>query len=136
MSNYPVGFDPETHRNKPICGVLTIAIAAGVSYDKAHELCRQNMPSHRARFRGATYDTQRDAALKQAGIKFTVLKPNISVMKFCDWFAKDGKTYLLQVRGHVMTLKNGFLIDQHICKPWQQYHHPRIKVKRVVRIDQ
>lgn len=135
---YPEGFDQSVMQHKPICGVLAVALAAGVSYEVAHAACKRNMPKSRKRFRGATYNSQRDKALEQFGLRFTVFKTDFvgyTVKEFCQLVEGHNKIYLVEIRGHVMTLKDGFLIDQHICKPWQLYHHPRIKVKRIVRID-
>lgn len=136
---YPEGFDQSTMHNKPICGILAVAIAAGVKYDVAFAACKRNMPAHRQRMRGSTYDSQRDKALSQLAVKFTVYDKDkvrhYSVLDFCANNADNGVVYLLEIRGHVVTLKNGFIIDQHACVPWQQYKHPRIKLKRVVQID-
>ena len=136
---YPAGFDSATMRNKPICGVLAVAIAAGVSFDVAFAACKRNMPAHRQRMRGSTYQPQRDQALKELGVKFHIFGKleveHLSVMEFCRKAEGNGLTYLLEIRGHIMTLKDGRLIDQHINKPWREYHHRQIKLKRVVRID-
>lgn len=136
--NYPDGFDQSVMQNKPICGVLAVALAAGVAYDVAHSACKRHMPSHAKRFRGGTYSGQREKALRDLGICFTNFNlDNTTVLEFCAERASfnDSRIYLIQIRAHVITFKNGFLIDQSICKPWQMYHHPRIKIKSVTRID-
>lgn len=135
---YPEGFDATVMRNKPICGVLAVAICAGVSYPVAFAACKRNMPAHRQRMRGSTHPSQREAALRELAVKFTDLTRHyrdFSVMSFCAGFADDDNTYMLKVRKHVLTLKGGFLIDQQRCIPWQNYTHPRIKLKGVLRID-
>ncbi len=136
---YPAGFDPSRDSNRPLCGVLAVAIAAQVSLPVAWEACKRNMPSHRQRMRGSTHSSQRDAALSQLAVKFYVFGKkqveHLSVIEFARKAEGNGLVYILEIRGHAMTLKNGFIIDQHRCVPWQQYHHPRVKLKRVVRID-
>lgn len=136
---YPEGFDATQDKNRPICGVLAVAIAAGVSFDVAFAACKRNMPKHRQRMRGSTYKEQRDAALKELGVKFNArFRCNdihtFSVLQFCEMHANDGFVYLLEVRGHVMTFRDGCIIDQGKYIPWQSYAKPRIKLKRVVKI--
>lgn len=132
----PAGFDPEYHKNKPICGVLAVAICANVSYDVAHARCKDNQPSHCKRFRGTTYFTQRKAALSQLWVRFTELDyKHLSVMEFCMFKEGDNFTYMLDIRGHCITFKDGLLIDQHGIVPWRKYKHPRIKIRRCLRIE-
>ena len=140
MIDYPAGFDATRDKQRPICGVLAVALAADVSFDVAFAACKRNMMSFQKRMRGATYAPQRDEALRELAVKFD---PNwrcndihtFSVMQFCEMHADDGKTYLLEIRGHILTLKGGRIIDQHINKPWREYHHPRVKLHRAVRIE-
>lgn len=134
---YPDGFVRERDRKRPICGVLAVAIAAKVSFDVAFEACKRNMPKHRQRMRGSTYKEQRDAALRELAVKFTVINTEQSVRDFCQVRQDDGYVYILEVRGHVLTLRDGAIIDQSRYCIWQDYarQHPRMKLKRAVRID-
>lgn len=136
--DYPSGFDFGRDNNRPICGVLAVALVAGVSLDVAFAACRRNMPAHRSRMRGSTYDRQRDVSLSQLGVRFTVLPTNnLSVIEFAALRedANDPFNYILEVRGHVLTLANNRLIDQCRNIHWTGYSHPRIKLKRIIRID-
>lgn len=133
---YPAGFDQTKLFKKPICGILAVAIAANVSYPVAYAACKRNLPTHAKRFGGKTWKEQRDKALSQLGIAHkTMYEPHrLSVMLFCARYAEPGKTYILEVRGHVMTFKDGYIIDQVRVVPWQSYSHPRIKLQRVIEI--
>jgi hypothetical protein len=131
---YPAGFDSARDRKRPICGILAVALGADVSFDVAFQACKRNMPKHRQRMRGSTYKEQRDQCLKDFGVKFEVILTNRSVMEFCQYHENDGFTYLIEIRKHVMTFRNGHLIDQAINIPWRQYHHPRIGVVRAIKI--
>lgn len=66
--DYPAGFFGSYHSQKPICGVLAVAIAAGVTYDVAHEGCKRHLPKDRQRFGGKTYDFQRISAMNDLGV--------------------------------------------------------------------
>jgi hypothetical protein len=140
---YPEGFDATAMKKKPICGVLAVAIAAGVSYPVAHAACKRAM--HKLdlgkRFRGATFWRQRAEALKGFGVRFTVFDVkavgHMSVIEFCaDRYAYEPEAvYMIDIRGHTMILRQGCIIDQSNYIPWQSYAHPRVRVKRAVRID-
>ncbi|HYH16117.1 MAG TPA: hypothetical protein VD794_12900 [Flavisolibacter sp.] len=133
---YPDGFDKTKLRNKPICGILAVAIAAGVSYPVAYQTLRTVFHEKKlgSRFRGTTWQGQQLAALDRLAVKYRVFQFDKSVMKFCELHQDDGFIYLISIKGHIMTFKNGFIIDQHFCAPWQEYAHPRMKIKRVVKI--
>ncbi len=115
--NYPEGFFASYHSQKPICGVLATAIAAGVTYDIAHATCKQAMHDvfpHRQRFGGITYEPQIDLALKRLGVQyektvFTSKKP-----RFIDLIKEfePGVLYQVVTPKHIQCVRDGFLIDQ------------------------
>lgn len=114
---YPAGFYSSYHSQKPICGVLSVAIAAGVTYDVAcstlTEALKKVHPT-RQRFGGKTSTPQRNLALKMLGVHFeeTVIvtkKPKlIDVVKDFE----PGVIYLVCTPKHVQAIKDGYLIDQ------------------------
>jgi hypothetical protein len=114
---YPQGFYASYHSQKPICGVLAVALAAGVTYDVASEACKQAMkdlyPS-RQRFGGKTSTPLRELPMKRLGVKFDRTNITSKRPKLID-AVKDFEPdalYLVVVPKHVMTVRNGYVIDQ------------------------
>lgn len=114
IREYPSGFLP-VHKTKPICGVLAVAVCAVVSFEEAHAACKRNLPSHRKRFGGRTFDEQRIRAMFDLKVKFVVWKhtPTCTVDEFVLQYAEAGKTYQLKVSRHVITVCNGWVMDQY-----------------------
>lgn len=114
---YPDGFHANYHADKPICGVLAVAIAAGVTYDVAHATCKQAMhdvyPS-RQRFGGKTYEAQIDLALKRLGVQFDKTIYNTKGPKLINLVKElePGVMYHIITPKHISTLKDGYIIDQ------------------------
>lgn len=115
---YPEGFFSSYHSQKPICGVLATALAAGVIYDVAHARLKEAMHvlyPKRQRFGGMTYEPQIDLALKWLGVKFektvfgTGHKPKLIdlVKRF-----EPGVLYHVITPGHISCVKDGYLVDQ------------------------
>lgn len=134
---YPDGFDT-TAKRVGNCGVLALAICAGVSYQVAWEACKRNLKllgKDRQRMRVATNHAQRLASLRQLAVKCIEVDPEgFTVRQFAERYADNGKVYMLRIKGHVVTLKGGFVVDQHRCLPWQQYNKRR-KILNAIRID-
>jgi len=133
---YPVGFSQEELRNKPICGVLAVAIAAGVSYQVSLAALKRNMPSHRKRFTGGTYDQQQLAALSQLGVQYQVTLVDgwrFGEMVEAGKFEAD-TTYLITIRGHIFTYRNGIVCDQSKNMLWSETLTKKKKVLRIVKI--
>jgi len=108
MIDYPDGYQPG-----PICGVLSTAICAGVSFYAAHAWFKARKG---AKWKGSTTVSVRDEALKHFGVKFETkrwTRPRPTVKTFAAKHAAKGATYMLRVRGHVVTLRNGWVLDQH-----------------------
>ncbi len=132
--DYPVGFFGSYHSQKPICGVLAVAIAAGVTYDVAHEACKRHLAKGRQRFGGKTGDNQREQAMRDLGctIESVNLRGNLrSVIEQLE----PGQTYNIVYARHVVTVRDGFVIDQqhklHFLA-WPKV--ARSRVKSVIKI--
>src|SRR6476661_568883 len=115
---YPEGFFSSYHSQKPICGVLAVALAAGVTYDVAHEHCKQAMKDlypTRQRFGGRTYTNQRELAMKRLGVKFERTDIVAKAPRLIDAIKEFEPDTLYQVvyAKHIATIRNGFIIDQH-----------------------
>lgn len=114
---YPEGFFSSYHSQKPICGVLAVAIAAGVTYDVACQTLTDSLKvchPQRQRFGGKTTIPQRNHALKALGVKFeetaiVAKKPRLidAVKDF-----EPGFIYLVVTPKHVQAIRDGYLIDQ------------------------
>ena len=137
---YPSGFKAEIHAKKPICGVLAVAVCAGVSYDVAHATVRKatfdRMPS-RQRFGGRTYLRDLKTAMSRLGVKLSeTIKVNapMTVERFANDVAKPGISYLLNVPGHFVTLRDGVVIDQGQCLPVQLHKCKQRQVKKFVAV--
>jgi len=118
--DYPVGFDSAKHSNKPICGVLAMAIVCEVSYDVAHAACKAAMFEifpWRKRFGGGTSLAISDLVMSRLATKFekhTVRKggPILRLHHWVRYMTKPDVTYLVRTPGHIMTVRNHCVIDQ------------------------
>lgn len=118
------------------CGVLAVAIFAGRTFEEAWAA----LAPKRGRWSGGTRHGDRVAALRSWGIPLrTVLHlpahecsywqgrsplltydasaPRCSVATFARRHAKPGVTYMLRVSRHVVTLRDGIVIDQTQAAP-------------------
>ena len=108
---YPQGFFDTYHSQKPICGVLAVAIAAGVTYDVAHAACKRNMAAHRQRFGGKTGDGQRVKAMAELGVKTEYVELKGSLKDVIEQL-EPGIIYHIIYARHVISVKDGNIIDQ------------------------
>ena len=139
MDKYPEGFFSSYHSQKPICGVLAVALAAGVTYDVALAACRDAMkvvhPS-RQRFGGKTSAPQRELAMKRLGVKFERVDYVAKRPKLID-VIKDfepGVLYHVCTPGHVQTVKDGILVDQGRMLPVALCPQAKKRVSEVTKI--
>lgn len=139
--NYPDGYSP---RREPHCGVLAVAMCAGVPFEKAWDL----FAKHRGpQWRGVTNHAQRIMALAELGAKhsdtFHVpaatlrayrtiqgsvpsdMAPRVTAATFAAKYARPGVTYMLRVGGHVLTLRDGMLADQGGIAPAAKHKSAR-----------
>lgn len=114
---YPEGFYAGYHSQKPICGVLAVALAAGVTYDVASERCKEAMHDiypTRQRFGGKTTTPQRELAMKRLGVKFErtdIVSKRPRLIDVVKTFEPD-TLYQVVTPKHVSTVRNGYIIDQ------------------------
>lgn len=127
--SYPQGYAPA---RKPHCGVLATAICAGVSFEAAWEII-QRQGGYPASWKGATYPGDRLAALRAFGVEVVQrrhvparhlprlapeyvkqqgLVEGCTVATFVRRFARPGVIYMVQVSGHVVTIRDGIVADQ------------------------
>jgi hypothetical protein len=125
------------------CGVLATAIFAGRDFQQAWDALRRpgrwsgqtNCQTRRAVLQGwkvpfrATFHVTRGdfAYFKGASplSPYDASLPRCSVVTFARRYAKPGVTYMLRVRRHVVTLRDGIVIDQGCAAPADK--HPEGK---------
>lgn len=136
---YPDGFFSSYHSQKPICGVLAVALAAEVSYDVATASCKQAMhdlyPS-RQRFGGKTYENQIDLALERLAVKFEKTafithKPRL--IDLVKTFEPDTLYHVITPK-HISCVRNGQLVDQAGLGPIDicPFAHKRVRYIRKI----
>lgn len=128
--DYPVGFDHSKYSRKPICGVLSVAIIANVSFDVAHAALKNAMKvclPHRKRFGGSINLAMYNLALDGLAVKY--VRKNVvgtlRLSRFAQVYAKPGVLYAVRVPGHIMTMRDGMVIDQHKHLHWSQLKSDR-----------
>lgn len=123
------------------CGVLAVAILAGRTFQEAWDALK---PGRTARWQGGTSHPARMRVLEAWGVKvrktlhmtarelrytkgqsplasYDRALPRCTVETFARRYAKPGVTYMLRIRGHVLTLRDGLTIDQNEACPVEQY---------------
>lgn len=136
---YPEGFYSNYHSQKPICGVLAVALAAGVTYDVAAARCKEAMHEiypKRQRFGGKTTTPQRELAMKRLGVKFERTDYVSKKPKLIDIIEKlePGVMYHIVTPKHIQTVRDGILIDQGKLAPVATCPQAKKRVSEVTKI--
>lgn len=137
--SYPEGFFSSYHSQKPICGVLAVAIAANVTYDVACQTLTDSLkvvhPS-RQRFGGKTSTVQRNHALKSLGVKFEETEIAAKKPRLIDAIKdfEPGIIYLVVTPKHVQAIRDGFLIDQGRLQRVELCPQAKKRVSNIVKI--
>lgn len=108
----------------PCCGVTAVAVVAGVTFDQAYGYMGRN---HGRSWKGVSNLPERRMAMDHFGVIYGV--PKVYYRKrvsFKAWMktAKPGTTYMIDVTGHTMVYRDGFLIDQSRFHPVKATDHP------------
>lgn len=110
---YPRDFTVELTR-KPICGVLSVAMIAGVSFAKATQAIKDNMLPFQKRHGGKTYHDQRLGALSDLGVRYRDIKVEKMTLARCiHEHCHPGRTYMINTSSHVVTYRDGEVADQN-----------------------
>lgn len=121
---------------KGVCGILAVAISAGVSYKQANEACKKNMMPWQKRHRGGTFTEQRMGALKTLGKRFVEIVPEqrrnvrTTIRELC----RSDRTYVLTTAQHVLVYRNGELADQGLIDHYESHPGKRQFVKHIVEV--
>lgn len=109
----------------PVCGVVAVAVAAGVSFATAWGLLGQlhdadvrgfrDKGNRRRVWRGETTFTDRACALFSLGVRWRHELMNVPT-KFFVWdrdVARPGVTYVVSLGRHVVVYRDGLTLDQN-----------------------
>ena len=132
------------------CGVLAVAIMAGRPFEEAWDAIKSRSRK-RGRWQGGTTHSERVTLLKAWGIPhrtvyhspmarrgyikpagYDDMLPICTLETFAKRYAKPGVTYMLRVSGHIVTLRDGMVIDQGYAGPVSGYFRRRSKVTHSV----
>jgi hypothetical protein len=127
------GSVPADYRRGGNCGVLSVAICAGVSFEKAWAACRMRKGS-----KGGTTSYQRRQALIALRVKIeerAMRSYHTSTMRtFVRDFTVPGATYMITMHGHCVTVRDGIVIDQNGASPAATHWTKNKRVKSSWRI--
>lgn len=131
---YPTDWKEE-YRRKPICGVLSVAMIAEVTFARATEAIKNNLMPFQKRHGGKTYAEQRKNALLELGFKSRELP--VTKMTLEKWVGKCselGKIYMVTTSSHVVTVIDGMVADQVEIKDFMQHGSRRCYIRHVLEI--
>tara|TARA_R110000796_G_scaffold215426_1_gene331422 strand:+ start:1200 stop:1952 length:753 start_codon:yes stop_codon:yes gene_type:complete len=122
--------------NMPCCGIFAAAVASGKEPQEVFEAYKLKF-NKTSRWRGSTMIVSLKKLMnKELGVKYTEVEgvKLMTVRKFYESYAKPSATYILWVRGHVMAINKGRLIDQWHCEPIAKAKKSRCRVEGVIEI--
>jgi len=127
MIEYPDGMV----YNLPNCGIVAMATCSGKPYEHTREWFRRRMKA-RGNWKGRTYHTQYSEYLRECGVWFKHSKCEKgdvpTLMTFVTLRATPGRLYAVRVSGHVMTCRNGWVMDQIQRCPVGEHYSRRRRV--------
>lgn len=111
----PDGFvlPPDMHRIRNTCGVVAISVLAGVPFRAVWDFIKTARNKGNS-WTGYTYRQDREAALDHFGVKTTKITC-ASRRALRNFQPLPGRTYMVRVGGHILVLRDGWVIDQ--CGP-------------------
>jgi hypothetical protein len=136
MLEYPSGFADSKHRKRACCGILAIAMACNVSFEKATQACKAGMLPHQKRMGVRTYYQQRMNALWRLGIK-TKSEYGRDMGSVGYWIvnhAKPDTNYIISFKGHTMSYRNNAIGDQKGV--YNYLLRPEICRKKIIEITE
>ena len=123
-------------QNMPCCGIFAAALASGKEPQEVFDAYKAKFKKT-GRWKGSTTTKGlKELMRNQLGVKFVEI-PDLkwmTVRQFAVNYTKRSGTYLVWVRGHVMTISKGRLIDQWHCQPIETAKKNRCKIVSVVEI--
>lgn len=117
----PLAYPPDMVFGLGNCGLVGLAICTGSTLAEVTEWYRRTYRP-RGNWKGSTRTAQSIAwfAIRGIWVRHTsYAKDRVrTVGDFAEWHCvHDGTFYMIRTRGHIMTARNGWLIDQNGCAP-------------------
>lgn len=149
---YPDGYAGST---QPHCGVLALAMCVGVSFETAWATLAPACTARDPKWTGRTYARERRDALQTLGVGYherlaipgprwawmkdrdegVDFMPRCTVATFAKKHAEPGVAYMVNIKGHVLTLRDGLLADQFGLAPVAQHGCARSMIIAVIEIS-
>lgn len=110
------------------CGIVAMAICAGVSLDVATEWFRNCRPRNR-NWQGSTHHIDYPKFLREHGVWFRHVEYNPkervrTIGDFAAWAATPGRLYAIRCADHMMVCRDGWIADQNqivpVSKHWKR----------------
>lgn len=121
----------------PVCGPHAIAIAAHLPLDRV----MQQFAARRSQgWRGRTGYAERVYMMRELGVPHESVGVRLirgwlpTLRHIVDNVLKPDHTYICQVNGHVVTVRDGWVSDQHKCCPLTESRSRRCRVKSILLI--
>jgi hypothetical protein len=132
--NYPIDFTDDL-RKKPICGVLSVAITARVTFAKATQAIKNNLMPWQKRHGGKTYHEQRINALAELGVQVREIPVRKQTLQ--RWVyenQRSGTMYMITTSTHCVTVMDDLVIDQYQMAFIDDHNSRRCFVRHVLEI--
>ncbi len=119
----------------PNCGVIAVAVAAGVSFQKSWDTFK-TINGRSDRWRGVTYAHEHLAALRRLSVKYVRQRDGIgrTLAAFVRDHTNQTGTYFISTGRHVQIVRGGVVIDQRGPAPIAEYWGRNKRVKRALKI--
>lgn len=123
---------PAGVEKRGVCGVVTVAAAAGITFDQAWALLSC---FYGPRWGGRTYAHHRHHVLAALGVRLTeerrLTQGKRRTLKTLVRFLKPGVRYIIETTGHVQIVKDGIVLDQAGPRPVNDGWAERKRVQSV-----
>lgn len=98
----------------PNCGVVAVATALDLPYQNVWDYFASTRPHQ---WRGRLYWVDLRKAIKHFGGKVKPHTTKMTLAKWVDMHTVSGRTYIVRLGGHFVTVKDSFVVDQTATAP-------------------
>lgn len=115
----------------PCCGIYSIAVVVDKPFNDVFNTAKVIL-NKRNQWRGRTNSYHRRLIMEHYGVRFKWVPVSpMTVKRWVTQYTERDKTYIVEVNGHVFTVKNNVITDQYHC---ENVHHSEQKQKRVKKV--
>lgn len=118
-------------KGKPNCGVVAVATALHLPYDKVWQLFAKGNP---ARWQGRTTMGEVLWHLVKLGGKYEDAEAGRSLKGWVEWHTVPNTTYVVHLGGHWVVVRDGIVVDQEQECPVADYKRNRKRVLHAFKI--